>query len=594
MKKPRIGIVIGSLDQPKFVLGFESLLNEFEVCYFAIEVPTLLSSFRPSAKLFLFENVQDMPGYMRGLEEHVSGFDLLIGVETSRLATFQMVRLGQKLKIPSVVMVTEYHPFFYANYPNIRAIQMDVFASAKHFWPVSKLAMGMLKVEGVDSQRISQQTPMLNLPQMGYSATGRAKFRKYIGVSEDEVLMLYHGDLSLEYRLDHVLSMLRVLKVTDPQEGARVKLLIVGDGPNARELKYQCHDYRLGSSVIFMHQDAHPFLSDLYSASDIRFVLESNRKDIQGRFPFESLESSAAGVLPVYYLGSELSEYMEGHGVQLTDQDMNSYADAVGKLIRTPGLLAKRQNELRAFMLERFAPSQWADQLKQNVRDLLKATDLVDPAEVSKHHLDALKQRYLMGERLTLIEAIDTYIKVGNRDTQVLSELWQIKGEVLFDLTRLDDSMAAFEVAIQVDEQNHKAYRGLGFIAFKGHSHEEAISFFKKSLAKCENDAGSLFGIALVHRRLSLVEEAMFWLEKGIDVEGLSPRLSALLSQTSLESSHPQKAIEVIERVMDQKKPSVSLLMTLGQLYMKIGRTEMGCDLMAQAEAMESLVKRGA
>ena len=66
--------------------------------------------------------------------------DLLIGLESSRLSTFQMIRTAQKYSIPSAVLVTEFHPFFYASYPNIRAIQSDVFANANQFWATSQLS----------------------------------------------------------------------------------------------------------------------------------------------------------------------------------------------------------------------------------------------------------------------------------------------------------------------------------------------------------------------------------------------------------------------------------------------------------------------
>ncbi|TWW09513.1 hypothetical protein E3A20_13610, partial [Planctomyces bekefii] len=137
--------------------------------------------------------------------------------------------------------------------------------------------------------------------------------------------------------------------------------------------------------------------------------------------------------------------------------------------------------------------------------------------------------------------------------------------------------------ALQCSDRDYKALRGLGFIAWQGHSNEEALVFFKKAMALKDDDAETALGIGLVYRRLGLSDEAMFWLEKSV-LSGNGPSTSVVaLAQTCAQCTVPRKGIQAIERVLDAIGENHTLMVTLGQLYLNDGQVEEGNAILQRA-----------
>ena len=111
--RPKVAIVAGELQSPRFLALFESLKHDFDVCVYALDLCNVVDRHGTSLKIRVFENIQDMPGYMRGLEDELASCNLIVGIETSRLSTFQAVRAARKYGIPMVVVVNEFKPYFY-------------------------------------------------------------------------------------------------------------------------------------------------------------------------------------------------------------------------------------------------------------------------------------------------------------------------------------------------------------------------------------------------------------------------------------------------------------------------------------------------
>ncbi len=96
-------------------------------------------------------------------------------------------------------------------------------------------------------------------------------------------------------------------------------------------------------------------------------------------------------------------------------------------------------------------------------------------------------------------------------------------------------------------------------------------------------------GVGLIHRRLGLNEEALYWLERSADVDGVSRTLTTAILQTGLECNKPKLSIETIERVMEEKMDtSASVLRTLAQLYLRLGDTQKSGELNEKASLIDT------
>jgi len=141
---------------------------------------------------------------------------------------------------------------------------------------------------------------------------------------------------------------------------------------------------------------------------------------------------------------------------------------------------------------------------------------------------------------------------------------------------------------LQANESNHRSYSGLGFIAYQTHSHDEAITFFKRALANAQDDAPALMGIGLIHRRLGMPDEALHWLEHAVQADGANKKAMSALLQTCTECLRVERAIATVERLVELRGEESPLLMTLGQLHLRAGNSQLADELMKKANSLRA------
>jgi tetratricopeptide (TPR) repeat protein len=185
-------------------------------------------------------------------------------------------------------------------------------------------------------------------------------------------------------------------------------------------------------------------------------------------------------------------------------------------------------------------------------------------------------------EDLALIDIEGFLLEVGSGD-RIKSELLRAKGDILYLQSEYDDALSAYQESLRIDSDNSQAYCGLGFLAWQSHSNEDAISFFKKSLALKHNDFQTMLGLGLVHKRVGLIEHSIFWFEKCLSTDSQSDLALTALTQACNECSRPEMAVAVLNRAIDLVGDHRTLLMGLGGLYMKTGRTLEGRNLVNRA-----------
>jgi 1,2-diacylglycerol 3-alpha-glucosyltransferase len=117
--------------------------------------------------------------------------------------------------------------------------------------------------------------------------SGREEFRAKYGISADTVLMVAVGRLGKEKNYEEVLDYLSRI------DESRVRLLLVGDGPDRASLERQAEELKLGDRIIFAGMIPHSEIASCYTAADL-FVCASS-SETQG---LTYLEAQAAS-LPI-------------------------------------------------------------------------------------------------------------------------------------------------------------------------------------------------------------------------------------------------------------------------------------------------------
>lgn len=581
----KIAIVAGEIADPRSLILFEGLHQYFDVTVFALDSLSLQrANFQPGVKIRIYENSEDMPGYLRGLEEELARFDAVIGIETSRLATFQAVRAARKYGIPLGVIVNEFQPYFYEKYPNIRAIQFDICHKADIFWTTSQLASQVLRLDHVVESSIFNLDPMVDTYRFVADDERRKKFRKYVGIDSSEIVLLFQHDLVAHNRPQMFLDAIKRLQSSRSKNVAQLRLIFAGQGSAAMDLKYRAYDLGLGSSVLFLHQNPEPFLADLYAATDLMVMPRALRTDEHERLPLSMLEAMGAGAVPVVGAGSIAAELAAEAGHLFVGDDAEHLAASLQGLLDQAGLLSHLRSLALTRVQMKFSRHRNQDVFVQQIIRLLTEYQNCGPARrLSPELLNAIESDLARLEpRLALVK-IEEALLLTNSAPQERAAIFRLKGDAHSACKDYEEAMSAYSEALKCDPKNQAAMRGLGFVSWHSHSHEEALVFFRKALALDQDDSMTLYGIGLVYRRLGLVDEAVFWLQKCLMCD--APPVAAIiaLSQACLQWSQPERAVSCLEKAIESIGEQKPLLMALGQLYVNLGRTEEGESLLERA-----------
>jgi len=548
----KIKIVVGQLREQAMISLWESIAQHHDV-----EILTQKfdgeESFNTSLPVVEFPVIVDMPGFFRDLDSHLRGSDVIIGVESSRLYSFQALRIARKLGIPFVAMVHEYEPFIYDKFQNIRAVQHDIHANASMFLATSSRAVKLLELEGVDSQRIRSLVPATDASLFEFSEARSQKFRKYTKIPVDAIVLGFKGDLN---QIEPALVLGRGLRLALNKLGqdkrALVRLLICGDGAQSEKIKYEIADMGLGSQTLFLSQDPTPFLRDLLCAVDVMIEGRGSPEGISS-LPWHVVSAAYSGARFVLPSGSISDDVLSGHLVRKID-DFTP--------IHLSEALVKKINDGRESADQRAERARVATQTLA----LSEATTLVLAVieEVGGRNERRLRRQGLLSfvkqyqipisfkDANEVLERCDEMRDFSaENEARLYSEILRIRGDALMALTRNEEAAKAFEDALKQNLKNHHALRGLGYLAWQGHSHEDAMRFFKRALAVDPNDYQSLVGIGLVYRRLQMFNESVYWLHKAVSVGGLESTSLSLIVQACLENAENEQSIGVLKYIRE-------------------------------------------
>jgi hypothetical protein len=548
----KIKIVVGQLREQAMISLWESVAQHHDV-----EILTQKfdgeESFNTCLPVVEFPVIVDMPGFFRDLDSHLRGSDVIIGVESSRLYSFQALRIARKLGIPFVAMVHEYEPFIYEKFQNIRAVQHDIHANASMFLATSSRAVKLLELEGVDSQRIRSLVPATDASLFEFSEARSLKFRKYTKIPVDAIVLGFKGDLN---QIEPALVLGRGLRLAlnklTQDKRALVRLLICGNGAQSEKIKYEIADMGLGSQTLFLSQDPTPFLRDLLCAVDVMIEGRGSPEGISS-LPWHVVSAAYSGARFVLPSGSISDDVLSGHLVRKID-DFTP--------IHLSEALVKKINDGRESADQRAERARVATQTLA----LSEATTLVLAVieEVGGRNERRLRRQGLLSfvkqyqipisfkDANEVLERCDEMRDFSaENEARLYSEILRIRGDALMALTRNEEAAKAFEDALKQNLKNHHALRGLGYLAWQGHSHEDAMRFFKRALAVDPNDYQSLVGIGLVYRRLQMFNESVYWLHKAVSVGGLESTSLSLIVQACLENAENEQSIGVLKYIRE-------------------------------------------
>jgi tetratricopeptide (TPR) repeat protein len=533
-----------------------------------LEVHVLEGEKVPQCGLHLLQYapVAGMPGFYRDLEQNLLGADLVIAVGTAKLSSFQAVRFCRKNAVPCFVMTTESSPFEFEKYENVRAIQFDILKHADKFISLCLASGEFLRSQDVNPGNIIDFSTLQVMSIAGFEMNLRRKFRNYIGISEAEILITIKTSFTHGSQLKSGLEAFKWLLADEHRFGSPLRLLVTGEGDEIQSYKYLASDLRIGDRVLFLNQDSLPFWTDLCSASDV-MIWDRGDLDTYDYFKHQLLQRSILSAIPVIFEKSS-NESMTGINIHRIESMQPGFLrKAVIDVLQAGFSRLELSQKLQSAELAKFD-----DLLHSLVRTMSDSLTSREPAvnaalNLATSLIDFVQKQHAPSCLIQVEEAM----LAPNISSIIRAELSRIKGDCLVALERHDEAVGSYEKALMENRDCGLAYRGLGYQAWRAHSHEEAMTFFRKCLALVNHEYHSLIGVGLIYRRLKMNREAMFWLKKALEVRGHESSAFNLLIQTCVESAVTDIAKLTLEELRETYGDHPSILRGLSQIYLSQG-----------------------
>lgn len=198
--------------------------------------------------------------------------------------------------------------------------------------------------------------------------------RQALGLEEGDTAACFCGRIAQEKNLD---TLLDYWKETI-QQNDRLKLAVIGEGPDLDALKEKTRSLGLDSMIRFMGKVPHSSLPAYYAACDCYLTAS-----LSENYSISILEAMAAG-LPVVHLRDEVNEYQYQEGVsgQVFDtaQEMGEILKAVRDL--SPEEMLQRKQAVRDSVRYSGAESMASSVL--NIYDsVCEARMVIDPSRLA-------------------------------------------------------------------------------------------------------------------------------------------------------------------------------------------------------------------
>ncbi len=580
-RKLKASLVLGASYSQRALELLSSLNDVIDTRAFGLLSEISKDSYLTEIPLQTFMEDKHLPGFMLGLEDELSGSDIIIASGLSENPVYQAFRFAYHQQKPFVIFCQSETELKQALLKQASDFE-DCVRYASGFIFYDDAVRETLEFMGVESEKLHQLTPEIDVRRYGYHEKLRKRFRDYLKISSDVKVIV--SPLSDDSRPLEIMAAFKMLEALDYNLFAQSKLVFVGDIDSKEKIKYRAVDLGLTKSLLFIAQDFKPFFLDLMAAADLYLAFSHEGDSAESMFG--TLEAMASGAYVLTNLANPLAS-------ALPEEQVIASTHQTSLKLRSALLQEKSRDEAIEFVATHFGPCGG----RENFLDFLKNRVASKPGKnsLSGDFTQVLQnlQGMVHGEPEVFEKAYEKALHQYGEPGEYRGKLLLLRAQMLLSAHQLDEALLAFEQCTMETSVQREAFMGLGRIAFYTHSHEEALTFYRKSLALKPNDPEAMGNIGVVYRKMGLADEAVYWLGKAISVDVESSKFLNALTQACLESEDVERSLSFMEqlKVLLGNKPA--LVMCLGQLYFKAGNTQKGKELVDLALAISEAAPAG-
>ena len=300
--------------------------------------------------------------------DRLAAFDLIHTWELFTPWTLQALETRRVHRTPVLVTVWDILPFNHARDAARGRRRARALIEADRFLVASERAAATLAVEGVSAQRILRLKPAVDVERFRPSTTGRSGRERFAMRGDDEVVLAV-ARLEWEKGLEFLIYALGRLAVARP----RLKLVLVGSGPDEARLRDLAGRAGVSGRVVFLGEQDHAAMPQIYALADVFVLASVPGRDWQEQWGQSLLEAMAMGVPVVASLSGAIAEVVGDAGVLVQAGDFLDLAGALQSLLDDQPRRAKIAREARLRVEREYASRDRGAELSAIYRELVAA-----------------------------------------------------------------------------------------------------------------------------------------------------------------------------------------------------------------------------
>lgn len=291
-----------------------------------------LLNYFPGGINFLYRRFGD-PQYLLNLEKAICGFDIVHTAEIANGYSAQAAFAKKKGLVKKIVVtVWENIPFLEEEKTKRKALSDLVLSSADFFLAVGETAKDALLTKGAEEKKIKVIPMGVDLNKFRPARKNFSSFPD-LKIKPEEFVILSVGRLVWEKGFQDLL--LAVKKIAADQKVAekKIRLIIVGQGPEKKDLLALKKRLGLDQYVTFIPSVPYEKINEIYHLADVFVLASIPTTKWKEQFGMVLIEAMASGLPIVATECGEIPNVLSKTGLLIPPGSHQSLTQALKKVI---------------------------------------------------------------------------------------------------------------------------------------------------------------------------------------------------------------------------------------------------------------------
>ncbi|BBH52737.1 tetratricopeptide repeat protein [Fluviispira sanaruensis] len=565
---------------------------------------------------YTMDSMPENKTFLSGLEKELEQYSLIISLGENSLASYQAAKAKRINQARLIIWQNAPRPP-HANVgtrspngsplPNIareKTVRKEILKNADLILCFDKDGATWSYLEEISAQRIRRVARTINTKRYSseISSIRRIELRSALGLPETDFIFFHLGPLEIESgALDSVFAFKNLLQ-SNPTFQGNARLCFCGTGSAGADIRQSVVEMSLDDHVYFLNPNGDDLkeiagnqFSSIISVCDA--VIHGPIAPVNGN-PLKCLDSTYDVMCA---LSSEIMTISNGHNwigewisrfyKTYSSGSIHSLARLMQETIEKQDKVTNVKGAIKKAIANEFPFEKNINEISEVFKSLIVNIAVSDTESASKL-IEQIEEMVIAKQYIDAINLISQAFQKSSLSVVQQANLFRLIGDCFTKLGDLDNGVANYTKALELDPYCAKCYIGLGTVALQRNNYNIAVPQFQKAVSLAPNDDMASLGLGLSFEGLNEFKEALSWTVRACHLKADNTVAIYNLVKLSFEMNEFADAERVLIRYISLHPHDVNMIYTLGTITYKTGKQDIALQLMENILALDPMNSR--